>query len=128
MMDVDRQIDKLVGDLSSSEQYDRKHAAWTLARLAQRGKAPQIVGSGAVPNLVACLNDEMLVKYRAVWALSMLAKYGQKKAVLDADIIPIIQGLVGDDTKVEICHQHSSEITFTTLGDLAKECLDTLRS
>ena len=122
---IDAQILKLVRDLSDTEEYPRKHAAWTLARLAQKGKAAIIVQTGAVPGLVKCLDDEMNVKYRAVWALRMLAKNGQKQAVLDADIIPIFQDLVDDETKVEICHAHTSEILFTTLGKLA---IDTIKN
>ena len=126
MENMEKQIKKLVNDLSHSETYNRKHAAWTLARLAQKGHSKTIVNAGAIPELVKCLEDEMIVKYRAVWALSMLAKHEQKQAVLDADIIPIFQNLVDDNTKVEICHAHTSEMVFTTLGDLAREAINNL--
>ena len=68
----------------------------------------------------------MIVKYRAVWALSMLAKHGEKQAVLDADIISIFQSFAGDKTKVEICHAHTSEMIFTTLGELARGAIEIL--
>ena len=126
--DIDAQILKLVRDLSDHEIYPRKHAAWTLARLAQKGKAGIIVQTGAVPKLIKCLSDdELIIKYRAVWTLSMLAKHGQKQAILDANVIPIIQKLIDDNSQVEIANIHSGEIIFTTLGELAREALENLK-
>lgn len=126
-MDLEMSIKKWIKDLSHSEVYNRKHALWMLARMAQKGKAGFIVSQGAIPLIVKCLDDEMIVKYRAVWTLSMLAKSGQKQAVLDADIIPIFQSFVNDEAKVEICHPHTSEIIYTTLGELAKEGMANLQ-
>ncbi len=126
--DLDAQILKLVKDLSKEKTYHRKHAAWTLARLAQKGKAGVIVQTGAVQPLVKCLSDdELIVHYRALWALSMLAKHGQKKAILEADIIPEIQKFLDDESEVEIANIHSGEIIFTTLGELAREALENLQ-
>lgn len=125
--DIEAQILKLVRDLSDNEEYPKKHAAWTLARLAQKGKAAIIVQTGAVPPLVKCLSDdELIVHYRALWALSMLAKHGQKQAVLDADVIPIIQKFLGDESEVEIANAHTSEIIYTTLGELAAQAIQNL--
>ena len=125
--DINAQILKLVRDLSDAEEYPRKHAAWTLARLAQKGKAAIIVQTGAVPHLVKCLSDpELIVHYRAVWALSMLAKHGQKQAILDANVIPEIKKFLDDESKVETANIHSGELIFTTLGELAAEALQNL--
>ncbi len=125
---IEAQILKLVRDLSDAEEYPRKHAAWTLARLAQKGKAGIIVQTGAVPPLVKCLSDdELIIHYRALWALSMLAKHGQKQAILDADIIPEIQKYLDDESKVEIANIHTSEMVFTTLGELAAQAMKNLK-
>ena len=124
---LDAQILKLVKDLSKEKKYTRKHAAWTLARLAQRGKAGVIVQTGAVPPLVKCLSDpELIVPYRALWAWSMLAKHGQKQAILEANITPEIQKFLDNQSEVEIANIHSGELIFTTLGELAKEALENL--
>ncbi len=125
--DLDAQILKLVKDLSKEKTYHRKHATWTLARLAQRGKARIIVQAGAVPRLVKCLwDDELIIQYRAVWALSMLAKHGQKQAVLDANVVQKIRELTDDHSQVEIANQHTGELIFTTLGKLARDAIKNL--
>ncbi len=127
--DLDIQIKKLVKDLSHAVAFQRKHAAWMLARLAQKGKAGTIVSAGAVPKLAKCLDDnEMIVRYRAVWVLSMLAKHGQKQAILEAELESVLNCLADDKTEVEICHPHTSEIIFTTLGSLANEALGYLQN
>ena len=126
---IDEQILKLVKDLSKNETYPKKHAAWTLARLAQRGKTEIIVQAGAIPSLVKCLSDdELIVQYRAVWCLSMLAKHGQKQAILDADIIEKIQTFIDEQSRVEIANIHSGELIFTTLGELAREAMKNMEN
>ena len=124
---LDAQILKLVRDLSKEKKYTRKHAAWTLARLAQRGKARMIVQAGAVPLMAKLLSEEdLIIQYRAVWALSMLAKHGQKQAVLDANVVQKIRELTDDYSQVEIANQHTGEIIFTTLGKLARDAIKNL--
>ena len=123
----DMQIKKFVKDLSHPEVYNRKHAAWMLARFVQKGKANEIVDAGAIPLLVRCLEDEMIVKYRAVWVLALLAEKGQKQAVQEANVIRIFEELADDGTRVETCHPQTSEILYVTLGDLAKRGLEALR-
>ncbi|MFH0815813.1 MAG: HEAT repeat domain-containing protein [Methanobacteriota archaeon] len=127
--ELDYQINKLVNDLSHTEVYQRKHAAWTLARLAQKGKAEKIVSAGAVSKLAKCLYDnELIVRYRVVWALSMLAKHGQKKAVLEADVEATLSNMIDDNNEVEICHPQTNEMIYTTLGNLAKEAIGYLHN
>ncbi|MBA3046326.1 MAG: hypothetical protein KKH41_08860 [Candidatus Thermoplasmatota archaeon] len=122
---TEAQIKNLVADLAHPGVYQRKHAAWTLARLAQRGNAKTVVNTGAVPKLVECLGaDELIVRYRAVWALGMLAKHGQRTIVLDSGAETMILGMIDDSTSVEICDPHTSEIIRTTLGTLAREMLE----
>ena len=124
---TEAQILKLVRDLSKEKTYHKKHAAWTLARLAQRGKARIIVQAGAVPGLVKCLSDhELIIQYRAVWALSMLAKHGQKQAIIEANVVQKIRELTDDYSQVEIANQHTGELIFTTLGKLAKDAIKNL--
>ncbi|MFO7619252.1 MAG: HEAT repeat domain-containing protein [Thermoplasmata archaeon] len=121
-------IAKLVRDLAHPEVYNRKHAAWTLARIAQKGGAEAAVKAEAVPKLAACLEDsELVVRYRALWALLELAKRGQKTAVLEAGVVKMISGMVADETEVEVCHPHSDEVVFTQIGTLAREVLELLQ-
>jgi hypothetical protein len=121
---VTRNIAKLARDLSSAELYDRKHAAWTLARIAQKGGGAEVVSAGAVPKLAECLRDpELIVRYRALWALLELAKRGQGKAILGANIISDIETMVGDETVVETCHRSTDELVRTTVGGLAAEAM-----
>ena len=120
----DNQIKSFVKDLANKDLYKRKHAAWMLARLAQKGKTAYIVQAGAVPMLAKCLEDrEMIVKYRAVWALGLLAKHGQATIVREAKVEPILQDMAQDTTEVETCQAHTGELTNTTLGKLAEEAL-----
>ena len=120
----DNQIRSFVKDLANVDMYKRKHAAWMLARLIQKGKTAYIVQAGAVPMLAKCLVDrEMIVKYRAVWALGLLAKHGQMAAVREAKVEPILRNMALDTTEVEICHAHTGVLKNTTLGKLAQDAL-----
>lgn len=119
---IESQIRKLVKDLSDPEVYPRKHAAWTLARMAQKGNAKAIVECGAVPALVKCLADsESIVRGRALWALCMLAKHGERDAVLQAGIIPRLEEMTSDNTEIEITHSVSNEIKRVEISELASE-------
>ena len=121
---MDNQVRSFVRDLSSTDVYKRKHAAWMIARLAQKGKAVYIADAGAIPPLVKCIDDtEMIVKYRAVWALGLLAKHGQAKHIRTPKTISALEKLTGDRTEVEICHPHTGEMVSTTLGKLAEDAL-----
>jgi hypothetical protein len=121
---VTRNIAKFVRDLSGSELYDRKHAAWTLARIAQNGGGAEVVSAGAIPKLAECLRDpELIVRYRALWALLELVKRGQGEAILDANIISDIEPMVDDEILAETCHPHTDEVVQTTIGRMAKELL-----
>ncbi len=127
MADTDKSILKFVRALSHEDVYERKHAAWMLARLAEKGKAKDIVDAGAVPELVKLLEDkETIVLHRAVWAIGVLAKKGQTKEILDANIQPILEKLADDNTIVEICHPQTNEIMRTTIGELARSALEHL--
>jgi hypothetical protein len=127
-IDLNPQILKFTQDLSHPELYNRKHAAWMLARLAQKGEARAIVRAGAVPKLALCLKDpEMIVRYRALWALLEVVKHGQNDAVLALGIIPALAGMAADESEAETCHPGTDEIVRTTVGKLAGEllaCLD----
>lgn len=121
---MDNQVRSFVRDLASADVYKRKHAAWMIARLAQKGKAVYISDAGAIPALVKCLEDrEMIVKYRAVWALGLLAKHGQAKLIRVPKTVSALQKMVDDKTEVEICHPHTGEMVATTLGKLAEDAL-----
>jgi hypothetical protein len=120
----DNQIQSFVKDLSSADLYKRKHAAWMIARLAQKGKSAYIIQAGAIPMLAKCLGDrEMIVKYRAVWALAIIAKKGHGRDIRELDVEPALKAMLGDDTEVEICHAQTGEMIDTTLGSLAEEAL-----
>lgn len=120
----DNQIQSFVRELASADLYKRKHAAWMIARLAQKGKIPYIIQAGAIPLLAKCLEDrEMIVKYRAVWALGIIAKKGQGRVIKDSNVEPALKAMLGDDTEVEICHAQTGEMVDTTLGSLAEEAL-----
>ena len=120
-------VASLVNDLSHPEVYNRKHAAWTLARLAQKGRADEVVDAGAVPKLAVCIGDsEPIVRYRALWALLELAKRGQREAVLGTGVVPAISGMAGDDAVVEICHAGIDEIAQTSIERIARETLELL--
>ena len=127
MVNADKSILKFVSALSHEDVYERKHAAWMLARLAEKGKAKEIVDAGAVPEFVKLLEDkETIVLYRAVWAIGVLAKKGQTKGILEANIQPILEKLASDETVVEICHPQTNEIMQTTIGELARSALEHL--
>jgi hypothetical protein len=120
----DNQIQSLVRDLASPDLYKRKHAAWMIARLAQKGKSAYIIQAGAIPMLAKCLEDrEMIVKYRAVWALAIIAKKGHARDIRESSAEPVLKAMLGDGTEVEICHAQTGEMVGTTLGKLAEEAL-----
>jgi len=122
---LESQIRKLVKDLSDPEFYPRKHAAWTLARMVQTGKARDVAAQGSIPPLVGCLKaPEAIVRGRALWALAILASHGDKDAVLKASNIPVIEKMASDTTELEICESGTSEIERTTIGALAKQLLE----
>lgn len=126
--ELDSHIMKLVKHLSEPEVYPRKHAAWTLARMARKGHAAAIVSCGAVPALAKCLGDgEAIVRGRALWALSVLVKHGERDAVLRAGITKSLEEMTSDNTEIDITRSGSSEIMRATISELASELRNTLR-
>ncbi len=126
--ELDFHIMKLVKDLSEPEVYARKHAAWTLARMAQKGHAGAIVSCRGVPALAKCLGDgEAIVRGRALWALHMLAKNGEGDAILQAAVTRRLEEMASDNAEIEITHSGSSEIKRVTIAELASELQNTLR-
>jgi len=60
--DRDRKILEHVRALSSNDTYARKHAAWMLARIAEKGDIRAVVEAGAVPLLEKLAPDNTTVE------------------------------------------------------------------